>query len=110
MNFSLEVTDYTRPVEGFSERLLYGGQMILIGLSVVFSVLILIWGVLTLYKNILADKSKEKNVNVIQQPVVQELEHTPAEEEMIAVIAAAIAAAESETNGIKFRVVSFRRK
>ena len=32
-----------------------------------------------------------------------------ADEEIVAVIAAAIAMAESESNGLKFRVVSFRR-
>ena len=110
MNFSLEVTDYTQPIEKFSDRILFGAEMILIGLAVVFAVLMLIWGILALYKNILVNKSKAKNVSVVSQPIVEEPVCPPAEEEIVAVIAAAIAAAESETNGIKFRVVSFRRK
>ena len=37
MNFLLEVTDYTKPVESFVDRLSFGGFMLLLGMAIVFS-------------------------------------------------------------------------
>ena len=108
MNFLLEVTDYTKPVENLLDRLTFGGSMLLIGVGIVFLSLIVIWGVLSLFKVVFknGDKKEEKVEHLV---AVQE-EVACNEEEIIAVIAAAIAAAESESNGLKFKVVSFRRK
>ena len=56
---------------------------------------------------------KKKSVaSVPKAPVVSEPVPTVSsnDEEIVAVIAAAIAMAESESDGIKFRVVSFKRR
>jgi len=109
MNFMLEVTDYTQPVSNFMDRLTYGGLMLIIGMIIVFSVLIIIWGCLVLFKLGLSRKSASnaKTEAPLPEPVV-----VPQADdgEIIAVIAAAIAMAESESSGLKFRVVSFKRK
>ncbi len=109
MNFLLEVTDYTKPVEGFLDRLTFGGFMLLLGMAIVFSVLVTIWGSLTLFK-LYFSKRETKPKEVVEVPVAPVVEVLPAETEIVAVIAAAIAAAEAESDGTKFRVVSFRRK
>ena len=108
MNFLLEVTDYTKPVENLLDRLTFGGTMLLIGISIVFLSLIVIWGVLSLFKLFFNNEGKKEEQ--IEQPAVVQDEATDNDEEIIAVIAAAITAAESESNGLKFKVVSFRRK
>lgn len=116
MNFLLEVTDYTKPVEGFIDKLVFGGQMVLIGMSVVFAVLALLLLSLYLFKVFFHDipsvrKSASKEIKTVEAaPVATTTQNTASDEEIVAVIAAAIAAAESENQGLKFRVVSFRRK
>ena len=63
-----------------------------------------------LYKSKTAGASKS---NAIENEISTINDVSPAndnnDEEIIAVIAAAIAMAESESNGLKFKVVSFRR-
>ena len=116
MNFLLEVTDYTKPVEGFIDKLVFGGQMVLIGMSVVFAVLLTLWLSLYLFKVFFHDipsgrKIKSNEVKATEvAPVAPTTVQSASDEEIVAVIAAAIAAAESENQGLKFRVVSFRRK
>ena len=109
MNFMLEVTDYSQPVSNFMDRLSFGGLMLLIGMLVVFAVLIIIWGCLVLFKIGLANTGtdKKKDAAPVEKPVVVSKND---DGEIIAAIAAAIAMAESESDGLKFRVVSFRRK
>ncbi len=109
MNFLLEVTDYTKPVDGFLDRLSFGGFMLLLGMAIVFSVLVTIWGSLTLFK-LYFSKRETQPKEVVEVPAAPVVEALPAETEIVAVIAAAIAAAEAESDGTKFRVVSFRRK
>ena len=109
MNFLLEVTDYTKPVEGFLDRLTFGGFMLLLGMAVVFAVLIIIWGCLSVFK-LYFTKSDVKPKEVVEAPVVPAAPVVQNDNEIVAVIAAAIAAAESDSNGTKFKVVSFRRK
>jgi Na+-transporting methylmalonyl-CoA/oxaloacetate decarboxylase gamma subunit len=53
-------------------------------------------------------QENEQNASETENNVISEATES-ANEEIIAVIAAAIAMAESENNGLKFRVVSFRR-
>ncbi|MBQ7333562.1 MAG: OadG family protein [Clostridia bacterium] len=109
MNFLLKVTDYTKPVESFLDRLTFGGFMLLLGMVVVFSVLIIIWGSLAIFKLYFSKyeaKPKEEVVSPAQEPA----QPVSNDAEIVAVIAAAIAAAEAESGGMKFRVVSFRRK
>ena len=116
MNFLLEVTDYTKPIEGLWDKITFGGQMVLIGMSVVFSVLALLWLSLYLFKVFFHDipsgrKAASKEIKAVETaPVAPTTTNAASDEEIVAVIAAAIAAAESENRGLKFRVVSFRRK
>lgn len=108
MNFLLEVTDYSKPVENFVDRLTFGSTMLGIGIGIVFSVLIIIWASLVLFK-IYFSKAEQKPK--IEEPIAEPAVTTVTDDtEIVAVIAAAIAAAESEYSGIKFRVVSFKRK
>ncbi len=109
MNFMLEVTDYTQPVSNFMDRLTFGGLMVLIGMLVIFSVLIIIWGCLVLFKLCFAGK-EEKAVKPQAPAPLPVVEAKSDDGEIIAAIAAAIAMAESESSGLKFKVVSFRRK
>ena len=117
MNFLLDISnvDITKPIEKFGDKFLYGGQMLLIGMVTVFSVLLTLLVALTLFKLFFHDlparqKNAAKEVKAEAAPVAQ----APAasdDEEIIAVIAAAIAMAENECGGNKqFRVVSFKRK
>ena len=91
----------------------YGGQIVLIGMTMVFAVLIIIWGSITCLKYLFShintqpkaeSNSAENNVTVVQTPA------SAFDDEIVAVMAAAIAMAEAESSGLKFRVVSFRRK
>ena len=117
MNFLLDVNniDITKPIGNMNDKLLYGGQMLLIGLATVFAVLVVLWFTLVLFKLFFHDipangKKKTKEVVNTATPVTYS-SPAPADEEIVAVIAAAIAMAESESGtGTKFRVVSFRRK
>ena len=96
---------------GFLDAITFGGQILLIGMAAVFAVLGIIWAILSVFKYVFSSApsapKKEAPLTPVQQPVV----HTPpAETEIVAVIAAAIAMAESECgNNVKFRVVSFKR-
>lgn len=108
MNFLLEVTDYTQPVTDFADRLSFGGLILVIGIAVVFLSLILLWGSLSIFKMFSAKDSTVKKEEA--SPHIQTPAPISADGEIIAAIAAAIAAAESESGGLKFRVVSFKRK
>ena len=109
MNFLLEVTDYTKPVESFIDRLTFGGFMLLLGMAIIFAVLVLIWGCLAVFK-LYFSKYEAKPKEVVEVPSAPVVEVVQDDNEIVAVIAAAIAAAEAESDGTKFRVVSFRRK
>ena len=109
MNSLLEISG------NFGETLAFGGQVVLIGIATVFAVLGLLWAFLTVFKIVFHDMPNKRVAEVSPQvQVAQELpttdDYTSDDEEIVAVIAAAIAMAESESNGAKFRVVSFVRK
>ena len=111
MNVLLEINP--NETLGFFDALAFGGQTALLGIAIVFAVLIIIWLALVLFRVFLYDipnkKSSKPSVNV--EPTVAPA--TPAvssNDEIVAVIAAAIAMAESDNTGAKFKVVSFRRK
>lgn len=119
MNFLLDIAenDFGNNIMsqyGAWETILFGLQVLLMGMATVFAVLIIIWIALIGFKFIFHDikrtnvKQDNKPAVAISEPIVS----TPnADEEIIAVIAAAIAMAESEApSGIKFRVVSFKRR
>lgn len=107
------------------ERLALAGQMILIGMGMIFSVLGILWAVLALFKFFFAKPAKPKAKKeetaapaepapvapVAAEPVIAD--DAQDDETLIAVITAAIAAYEaSNGNDVApsgFRVVSFRR-
>lgn len=103
-----------QPIESIGEKLIYGGQMLLIGMATVFAVLVLLWGCLVVFKIVFHDIGKTRTKAPAASKSVDVVETTPVatdnSAEIVAVIAAAIAAAESESSGLKFKVVSFRRK
>ena len=116
------IFDYTKPIVDFQNfdisqlgnAFLFGGAILLVGMLTVFAVLALLWLFLHLFKVFLHDLPAKRPAkkNLAQAPVIKETaEHTSKRDdgEIIAVIAAAIAAAESENSGMKFRVVSFRK-
>ena len=114
MNFLLEV-DISQPINDFNEKLLYGGRMLLIGMATVFAVLITLLITLVAFKFFFHDlphsKNKVKPVKDEQPAIVYNAPSASENDEIIAVIAAAIAMAESECGGNRqFRVVSFKRK
>ena len=118
MNFLLEITENDYGTNNllskfsFGEVLMFGGKMLLIGVIAVFSVLCIIWLILAVFGRVF-NKAKPKiqaEAKVEVKPV-EEIVYTETDDsEIVAVIAAAIAMAESETTGVKFRVVSFKRK
>ena len=103
-----------QPIEDFGEKLVYGGQMLLIGLATVFAVLVLLMICLFIFKAVFHDIPKARQNAPVTAKSVEVVEPTHVvkdnSEEIVAVIAAAIAAAESESSGLKFKVVSFKRK
>ena len=114
--------DFSEPIVNFSkfdfsqlgDALIFGGSMFLIGIVTVFAVLCLLWLFLIVFKLVFHDlpKKKPKKANVAPVIITPEKAVDVKKEddkEIIAVIAAAIAMAESDNSGMKFRVVSFKR-
>lgn len=103
-----------------NERLLYGLQVLVIGIVTVFVVLALLWGAMALFK-IFFYNIPNKKMNA-GSATVTEVENVPAaadiplataaadDTQLIAVITAAIAAYNAcAGNRLPFRVVSYRR-
>ena len=95
------------------EVAVFGLQILGIGMITVFAVLSLIWVALLVFEKVFTSRPKTEKkaesattVPVSEAVVIEENN----DEEIVAVIAAAIAMAESENSGMKFRVVSFKRK
>ena len=107
--------DVTKPLESVGEKFAYGGQMLLIGMSVVFSVLLLLWGALELFHLIVTklpaaiEKKRAKAGETAPAPETVSVVNQDDDGELVAVFAAAIAAATEENPEGSFRVVSFRR-
>ena len=110
-NFMLEIKDPTSKLS-FLDALSEGGQIVLIGMGAIFAVLGIIWAVLTVFKMVFTNVNTNPKPAVIkEEPVAAPSTVYTADAEIVAVIAAAIAMAESESDsGMKFRVVSFKRK
>ncbi len=109
-NKSQNIMDYG----SFGDTALFGGFIVLIGMATVFSVLILLWAFLVLFKKIFHDipearANDQQVVEIVKEVSMAPTVAAPAEGEIVAVIAAAIAMAESESSGMKFKVVSFKR-
>ncbi len=100
------------------ERLALAGQMTLIGMGMIFSVLGILWAVLAIFKLVFA-KTKPKKKTPVEVSVAPVAEPEPVaayaaeEDELVAVITAAVAAyiASEEPDAYQggFKVVSFRR-
>ena len=115
-DFSKPIVDYTNfDFSQLGDVLLFGGSVLLIGMATIFGVLCILWLCLVLFRVFFHDIPERKAANNILEPTV-EIEESYAsgdvqnEDEIIAVIAAAIAMAESTSHGSTFRVVSFKRK
>ena len=109
---AFDEVDITKPLTSFMDKLTYGGMMLAIGMLTVFSVLIVILIALLIFNRVLNGHSSSKPAVPKAEkasPVVTVVSSTP-EEEIVAAISAAIAMAESESDGVKFRVVSFRKR
>lgn len=103
-----------------SERLLYGLQVLVIGMVTVFVVLALLWGAMALFKIFFYNIPNQKKNTAA---AVNKVENVPAaadiplaapaasdDTQLIAVITAAIAAYNASAgNKLPFRVVSYRR-
>ena len=113
MNYMMltNTMDYSQPIAGVADKLSFGGMMVLVGVAAVFAVLTLIWLALTIFSTVFKSISEGKQKKELaSEPVAEPVAVTAnTDEEIVAVIAAAIAMAESESNGVKFKVVSFRR-
>ena len=96
------------------ERLALAGQMTLIGMAMIFSVLGILWGVLAIFKLVFARPKKEEKAPISIPAVEEQIADQTDEQEIIAVITAAIMAyRENEEPDVApsgFRVVSFRRE
>lgn len=109
------------------QRLEIAGQVVLIGMAMVFAVLALLWGVVSVFGKVMSSKSQKSKSAPVPvtapspapdaTPVSTPVKKLPAEEngELIAVITAAVAAAiqSDETLNSRFasgfRVVSFKK-
>ena len=102
-----------------SDKLSIGGQVTLLGMGTVFSVLIVLWGMVELLHLILVGPEKKKKVTKVVEEITTPLVAEPVRETvpaapqtddlaLIAVITAAVAAA-SGSSPSSFRVVSFKR-
>lgn len=97
----------------FGDALIFGGAILLIGMLTIFSVLCILWLFLVIFKLVFHDIPKKRSEKKALAPAAES--ETSSEiavsddGELIAVISAAIAMAESDDSGTKFRVVSFKR-
>lgn len=96
------------------DALVFGASMLAIGMITVLSVLCILWLCLVIFKLVFHDLPKRKKAKRKAAPITPMPEQIiPAsykdDSEIVAVIAAAIAMAENDNSGVKFRVVSFKR-
>lgn len=113
-DFSKSLIDFSNfHISQLGDAFLFGGAIVLIGIATVFAVLCLLWLCLVLFKIFFHDLPAKKSAQATSAPAPVEaapvVAATPTEGEIVAVIAAAIAMAESENSGLKFKVVSFKR-
>lgn len=109
------------------QRLEIAGQVVLIGMGMVFAVLALLWGVLAVFGKLMSSRNRKSEPSVAPAAVPAPVSDTirtpdsvkdcPAEEsdELVAVITAAVAAAIQSDEVLSsrfasgFRVVSFKK-
>lgn len=114
-----------------SEKLSFSGRMIFMGMGTVFAVLLIIWGVLSLFRVFMYDLPNKRKAAKVEEiaktseiPVIEktpvviaepEAESAEDDKALVAVITAAISAYRSAECGgaayaLPFRVVSYKRK
>ena len=116
------IFDYSKPIIDFEnfeftqigDALIFGLSILAIGMLTIFAVLCLLWLFLYLFRLVFHDLPSKKAAKKSSVTTVSTVEKTVEtsktdDGEIIAVIAAAIAMAESENSGMKFKVVSFRK-
>ena len=116
------IEDFSKPLIDYSnfdpsqlrDVLVFGGSILLIGMATIFAVLCTLWLCLFIFKLAFQGSEKRKNSKKSMKAVSNAVENTNDtsvvdDSEIVAVIAAAIAMAESENSDLKFRVVSFKR-
>ena len=114
-DFSKPIVDFSNfDVSQLSDALIFGGAIVLIGMATVFAVLCLLWIFLIIFKVVFHDLPGRtpKKAKVVENidATDRSSDVIPVENgEIVAVLAAAVAIAESENSGMKFRVVSFKR-
>ena len=96
----------------FGTAFMFGDTMVIIGMVAIFAVLCIIWLALVIFKYVFHDLAEKKAADPVEEAPVAVAPVAPVRDdsEIIVAIAAAIAAAESENQGLKFKVVSFKRK
>ena len=113
-NFNEKIVDFANfNPSSLLDALVFGGAVMLIGILAVFSVLCILWLFMFVFKLLFHDLPNKKKPKKVTEVITKVSEPQAVEkhddEELIAVITAAIAMAESEDSGMKFRVVSFKR-
>ena len=105
--------DKALPIKGVGNILSYGAGRLLIGMGIVFGVLIVLWLSLELLRLVCYDLPNKKKASASAPAPIPAAPAVIASEddEIAAVIAAAIAAAQAEcgNSSCKFRAVSFKR-
>lgn len=95
-----------------SEALAMGGETTLLGLAIVFAVLIILMLVLMLFKVVFYKDPSKQTVSVDTaesvEPAAEIMENTTDEEELVAVLTAAVAAS-LNTSTYNLRIKSYRR-
>ena len=113
-NFNLPIVDFQNfNLDQLLDALIFGGAVLLIGMLTIFAVLCILWLFLVLFRVVFHDIPKKRAAKQTVKPIVVDEKpdevKTVDDGEIIAVISAAIAMAENDNSGAKFRVVSFRR-
>ncbi len=116
------IEDFSKPIINFTDfdigqlgtALLFGASILLIGMVTVFAVLCILWLFIYLFKLLFHELPAKRAAKKRTAPIITAVEKSAedtgsGDEEIVAVIAAAIAMAESEHSGMKFKVVSFRK-
>lgn len=95
-----------------SEALAMGGETTLLGLAIVFAVLIILMLVLMLFKVVFYKDPSKQTVSADTaksvEPAAEIIENTTDEEELVAVLTAAVAAS-LNTSTYNLRIKSYRR-
>lgn len=113
-DFYKSIVDFSNfDISQLFKAFIFGGAILLIGMLTIFAVLCILWLFLVVFKLVFHDLPKKRAEKKVVVPVEVSEAFTEVETidngELIAVISAAIAMAENDNSGAKFRVVSFKR-